>query len=417
VKNPGFGRFWFGESISVLGDATTKIMLPLLAVVTLHAGPVAMGVITAAAWLPWLVIGLPAGAWVDRIPARTVMIVADVVSAVALATVPLAWAAGVLGIAQLVMVAGINGTSAVFFRAAYPVLVQHVVPAEQLTAATGRLVGVESASQVVGPGLAGGLIGLLGAAGGLLLDAVSFLVSAACLWRVPSPPHRRVESRPILVDQIRRGLRAVYRDRYLRWFTISGGVSNFGLTGYTAILVLFLVRDVGLDSSRVGLVFALGAVGGVLGASVANRAASTLGSARAVVVLQLVSGPVALLLAFAAPGARVALVPVALFFVGLGVVAGNVVKVAFRMQYLPPDVLGRAVTASQLVNYGTMPLAGLSAGWLGSTLGLRATIAIMAGVHASASLAIMAGPIARLRDLPTRSATDPSLAVPVTPAG
>jgi MFS family permease len=413
LRIPGFGRFWFGESVSVLGDATTKIMLPLLAVISLHAGALAMGVLTAAAWSPWLVIGLPVGAWVDRLPARTVMIAADVVSAVTLATIPLAWAAGVLGIAQLVVVAGINGTCAVFFRAAYPVLVQHVVPAEHLTAATGRLVGVESASQVVGPGLAGWLIGLLGAAGGLLLDAVSFLVSAVCLWRLPSPPPPHVvESRPRIADEIRCGLRAVYRDRYLRWFTISGGVSNFGLTGYAAILVLFLVRDVGLDSSRIGIVFALGAVGGVLGAGLAGRVSSALGSARAVVVLQLVGGPVALLLAFAAPGARVALVPVALFFVGLGVVAGNVVKVAFRMRYLPPSLLGRAVTASQLVNFGTMPLAGLTSGWLGSTLGLRATVAIMAGVHAAASLAVVAGPIARLRELPTRSAADPAVSVP-----
>lgn len=402
-ENPAFRLFWVGEGVSVLGNATSAILVPLLAVVDLHAGAWWMGLLTAAAWLPWLLLGLPAGAWVDRLPARTVMIAADLISAVATVSVPLVWLGGGLGLAQLLAVALVNGCCNVFFRAAYPGLVRSIVAPEHLTAANARTFGTESVMQIAGPGLGGWLAGAVGAAAGLLADAVSFLVSAICLWRIraPRPQRPSASDDAPMTSRIREGMRVVYRDRYLRWFTVSGGISNFGLTGYQAILVLFLVRSVHLAPGRVGLLLALGSAGGLAGAAAAGRLATRLGSARATIAAQLVGGPSVLLLVLAGPGLRSAVVPVALFLVGLGVVAGNVIKGAFRMAYVRADLLARAVTASQVVNFGTMPLAALAAGGLGSTIGLRATVACMAAIHAAASLAIVRGPIRGMRDLPT----------------
>ena len=280
--NRGFTLLWLGEGVSLLGTATTSVLLPLLAVVTLDAGPGWMGALAAATWLPWLVVGLPAGAWVDRLPAQRVMIVADLAAAAALLSVPATFAVGRLSLLQLLAVALLVGTATVFFRAAYPVFLTAVVPAAQLENANARLYGTESAMQVVGPGLGGLLAQLVSAAAGLVLDAVSFLVSAACLARIrprtPHPPRKPVES---LGRQIRAGIDFLRHDRYLPWYVALGSVSNFGLIGYSAILVLHLVRDLGLSPTGVGVLLALGSAGGLVGAAIAPYASRRLGSGRA----------------------------------------------------------------------------------------------------------------------------------------
>ena len=403
--NRNFRLLWFGEGVSVLGSMTTAVVVPLVAVTAFHAGAAWMGVLTAAAWLPWLVVGLPAGAWVDRADARRVMIAADLGAAVSIGSVPVAWAMGLLTLPHLVVAALGVGTASVFLRAAYLPLVPRLVAPDDLATANARLVGTESAMQVVGPGLGGALVALVSAAYAVVVDVVSFLVSALCLHLMDrdrmlpaSPPERREPLRA----EVATGIRVVAHDRFLRFFTLQGGVSNFALTGYAALLVLYLVRDLHLDPRGVGIVMSAGSVGGLVGASVAKGATAWLGDARAMVVLQVLSGPPALLIALAGPGVRVVLVPLGLALVGLGVVGANVIRGTFRMRYTPPQLLARTLSASALVNFGTVPLAGLAAGWLGVHLGVRETIAVMAAIHLVAAVSPVFGPYARMRELPTQ---------------
>lgn len=410
-RNRDFGLLWLGEGVSVLGNATTGVLLPLLAVTTFGAGPAWMGTLTAAAWLPWLLVGLPAGAWVDRLPARRVMLTSDLVAAATLASVPLAWVLDVLTLPHLLLAALGNGVCSVFFRAAYPSLVRQVAPAVQQEAAFARLFGTESAMQVAGPGLGGVLAQALSAAWGLAVDALSFLVSAACLGRLRLRPtsgasdERDDGAEAHLWTRVREGIDYLRGDRLLRWFTIMGGLSNFGLTGYGALLVLFLVRDLRLSPAAVGVVMAVGSVGGLLGACCATRLSTRYGSARVLLWLQVVAGPAALLLPLATPGVGTAYLVAGLLLVGFAVVAGNVIRGAWRNRYVPESMVARQVTTAQVVNYGTMPLAALAAGWLGSALGLRPTIAVMAAVHAVACLAMFASPVRRLRQLPAAQPT------------
>ena len=404
-RNRDFSLLWFGEGVSVLGNATTSVLLPLLAVVAFDAGPGWMGLLTAAAWAPWLVIGLPAGAWVDRQPARRVMVASDLVAAAVLASVPLAWALGRLTLLHVVLAALGNGACTVFFRAAYPALVRRVAPQAQQEQAFARLFGTESAMQVAGPGV-GGLLAQLGSAAlGLAVDAASFLVSAVCLARLRLPPAPPADTLPVapLRTRIREGVDYIRGDRLLRFFTVLGGVSNFGLTGYGALLVLFLVRELHLAPAAVGAVMATGSIGGFLGAAVATRVSARLGSARALVWLQVLAGPTALLLPLATRGAGLALFVLGQLLVGTAVVAGNVIRGAWRNRYVPETMVARQVTTAQVVNLGTMPLAGLAAGWLGTAVGLRPTIALMAAIHAVACLAMLWGPLRGLRDLPERA--------------
>jgi MFS family permease len=404
ARNRNFGLLWFGEGVSVLGNATTSVLLPLLAVVGFDAGAGWMGALTAAAWVPWLLIGLPAGAWVDRLPARRVMVVSDLAAALTLASVPVAWLLDVLTLPHLAVAAFCNGVCTVFFRAAYPALVRQVAPREQQEPAFARLFGTESAMQVAGPGVGGLLAQAVSAAGGLLVDAVSFLVSAVCLWRLKLPdadPQPGEGAEPASLGQrIREGIDYIRHDRILRFFTVLGGLSNFGLTGYAALLVLFLVREVHLGSGGVGLVMAVGSLGGVIGATIATRVSHWLGSARALLALQVLAGPPALLVPLGAPGGGLVAMVAGMLLVGTGVVAGNVVRGAWRNRYVPEHMVARQVTTAQVVNLGTMPLAGIAAGAMGSTLGLRPTIAVMAAIHVVACVSMFWSPLRGLRDMP-----------------
>ncbi len=403
AENRNFRLLWAGEGVCVLGSMTTAVVVPLVAVTVFGAGPGWMGLLTAAAWLPWLVIGLPAGAWVDRLDARRVMIAADLAAAAAIGSVPVAWALGVLTLPHLVAAALGVGAASVFLRSAYLPLVPRVAAPDDLARANARLAGTEAAMQVAGPGLGGALVAVVSAAYVVVADVVSFLVSALCLHRMDPrtlAPRTPPPTREPLRSEVAAGIRVVAHDRFLRFFTLQGGASNFALTGYGALLVLFVVRDLGLDPRGVGTVLALGSLGGLVGAGLARRASDRLGDARAMVTLQVSAGPPALLIALAQPGWGVVLVPLGLALVGVGVVAANVIRGTFRMRYTPAHLLARTMSTSSLVNFGTMPLAGLAAGWLGVHVGVRETIALMGVLHLLASLATLVGPYGRRRTFP-----------------
>ena len=392
-----FHRLWAGESVSLLGNATASVFVPLVAVVGLDASPTWMGLLTACAWLPWFVIGLPAGAWVDRQQPRRVMIGADLVAAAAAASVPVAWFLDALTLPHLVAAAFVGGTCTVFFRAAYPRLVRAVTEDGDAAAAFGRLTGTESFMQVAGPGVAGALLAVLHAATGLLLDAISFLVSAAFLRRMPSVELDESAPEP-LRRRIAQGLRTTVADPFLRFSLGMGGASNFGLTGYGALLVLYLV-DLGLDGGSVGTYFMIAALGGVIGSALGAPLARRIGTGRASTVL-LLGAPVSFLIGLPTQRSQLWLSLLGYILVGVMVVAGNVVRSSWRQRYVPRDLLGRAVTATSTVNYGTMPLAGALSGWLGTAVGVRTSILLMAGVHVIACWLVVLSPLVRLRELP-----------------
>ncbi len=183
-RHRDFRLLWLGETTSTVGTNISRVALPLVAVVTVHASIVQVSALTAAIWLPWLVVGLPAGAWVDRLPRRPVMLVCDLASLVLLLSVPLVACVGVVTFGHLLAVALLTGTASVFFTTAYSVYVPAIVTSEQVRDANAKLQGSEALAQVAGPGLAGLLAQVAGAVSGLVADALSFLASAVCLLRI-----------------------------------------------------------------------------------------------------------------------------------------------------------------------------------------------------------------------------------------
>jgi MFS family permease len=401
-----FRLFWFGQTTSRFGSTITAVALPLIAVTVLDASTLNVALLQAATWTPWLLIGLPAGAWVDRLPRRPVMLACDAASLLLFLSIPVAAWLHALTMGHLLGVALGAGTAAVFFEAAYQVYLPSLVPARQLAEGNAKLQGSEAAAQVCGPGAGGLLTHSFGAVAGVLADALTFAVSAVCLLalrhREPqraSPPPRRA-----LLREISEGLGFLIRDPYLRVLAVFGAVSNLALMGYQTILIVFLVRELDVSPGATGGIIAAMSSGGLLGAVMAAPLARHVGTAHAMLLASLGAAPFALLIPLAAPGPGLALVVIGGVVVGAGVVAGNIIKGSFRQLYTPRHLLGRVLTGMQLLNYGTIPAGALLAGALGTVLGLRPALWIMTAGLVVASGVLLVGPIRRHRDLPTFTA-------------
>lgn len=400
---PDFRLLWVGETVSGLGNSITVVALPLIAVVALDAGSTAVGLLAGAVWLPWLLLGLPVGAWVDRLHKRPLMIACDLVAVTALVSIPLAAWLDALTFQHLVVVALTCGTAAVCFNTAYHSYIRIVLDGRDLLEGNAKLQGSEAVTQVAGPGVAGLLAQAFGAVTALVADAVTFLVSAFCLKRisvVESDHALDDEERASLRRQIIEGLRFVGRDRYLRPMVIWGAVINMALMGYQAVQVVFLVRTVGLNPAMVGLLLTSGSTGGIVGALVATSVSRRLGTGRGLLLLQAVTAPFVLLLPMTTAGPGLLLFAMGAFLVGIGISVANIVVGSFRQTYCPPHMLGRVVATAMMINHSTIPLGSLLGGVLGDAVGYRPAMWIMTGIVAPSWLILALSPMRRERDLP-----------------
>ena len=242
LRTRDFGLLWAGESISGFGSAITTVALPLVAVSTLHASVGMVALLTAATWLPWMLIGLPAGTWVDRWPRRRTLLTADLVSAAVLAAIPIAAWTGVLTVAMLLAAALAAGTSSMFFSLAFNAYLPHLLTSEDRLEGNARLQTSAQAAQVAGPGLGGLLAQLAGPVCGLLADALTFLVSAVCLLSLRAGPEPRSAqaSRPRMIRQIAEGLEPWRHGGFLLPMLAVAATMNFGMMGVFALRIVFL---------------------------------------------------------------------------------------------------------------------------------------------------------------------------------
>ncbi len=419
LRQRNFRLFWTGESISEVGNSVTIVVIPLVAIDTLHASTFIVTLLTATVWLPWVIIGIPAGTWVDRLPPRAVMLACDATSLAVYASVPVAAWCGVLTLAQLIAVALIAGAASVFFNSAYQVLLPGVVDDADLAEANAKLLGSREVAQIGGPGLGGLLAQAAGPATGLLADAVSFAVSFCCLTAM-QPPRDRRPGGPV-GGNVLDGLRFAWRDPYLRAMTAFSSLGNLALTGVSALLVVFLVRTIGLSSALAGLVMASLGVGGVLGALVARRLGRWLGTARALLIAIPAGGCFALLLPLADKGSRLAFACVAMICSGCVVVISNVIVDSFVQAWVPAGILGRVISATWAAGFAMMPVGALLAGVLATALGVRTALWILTAVYAAAGLTFLLTPMRHRRDLPQREDAVPAVGLgacpPPAPAG
>ncbi len=405
VGHRDFRLIWAGQGVSDIGTAVSVVVIPLVAVVYLEASPIEVGVLSAVEWLPWLLIGLPAGVWVDRSRRLRLMVMCDLVRAALLASVPLAAAFGALTIGQLFAAAFGTGLATVLFQVAYQSYLPVLLERDDLAEGNAKLQGTQAVASIIGPGLGGLLAQLLRAPFALLADAASYLVSLLALVRIKAREDDPAPSgnRSVRVE-IAEGTRYVWHDPLLRVMTIGPAIGNLFFIGYEAIVVVFLVRTVHVTASTVGVLMAAGGVGGVLGAAVARPLGRRIGTARTMWFAMLLTSPFGLLIPLTSRGPGLILFVLGNMIVLAGILVYNVTILTFRQNYCPPRMLGRVVATMRFVLFGTMPLGSLLAGALAQTLGNRTALWLVLLGNIVPVFVFGASPVRRIRDLPERPA-------------
>ncbi|HYO43180.1 MAG TPA: MFS transporter [Candidatus Limnocylindrales bacterium] len=383
LRHPDFLKLWTAETISVFGSAITQLALPLIAATVLNVSAFEFGLLTTIEFLPFILLSLPAGVWVDRLRRRPILIAGDLGRALAIGSIPVAFAFDALTIWQLYLVGFVNGCLTVFFDVAYQSYLPSIVDRDQLVEGNSKLEITRSASQILGPGAAGLLIGLLKAPFAMLVDAVSYLVSAIFLFfiRRPEPPVEKHDvhrdgPRPSMRQDMAAGLRYVTGHRWLRSIAATTGTSNFFANVGGAIFVLYLVRDRGLGAEAIGFAFSVGSLGVLAGALTTSRITARIGVGRMLV---------AMAVGFSISGLPVAFSPDALIWWAVavsGLLAGycgvgwNINQISLRQAITPPRMQGRMNATMRFIVWGTMPIGSILGGALGTVIGLHATIVV-----------------------------------------
>ncbi len=382
-----FRRYWNGQTISMFGDQISSIALPLVGVLALHANAAQMGYLAALIWLPSLLFGLHAGAWVDRRGnRRRTMIMADVARALLLTSIPACWAIGqmtghqVLTMWQLYGVAFTVGIFSVLFTVSNPTLFVSLVPRDKYVEGNSLIYGSRALSFVGGPSVGGALVQLLTAPFAVLADAVSFLGSAFFLARIkPEEPPVAPEGETSLMA----GARYIARTPIMRASLAAASVVNFFNFVFFALFVLYATRYLHVRPGVLGLVLGIGAIGGVLGATVTKRLGARFGTGWVYTVSFLVfAAPMALVPAASGPHWLIlAMLMASEFISGFGVMVLDITGGAIYAAVIPHELRSRVTGAFQAVNYGTRPLGALAGGFLGTLLGPRPTlwIAVIGG--------------------------------------
>lgn len=404
-RDPSFLTFWAGQAISQLGTRTGGLALSVLAVSVLRATEADVGILNAASMAAFLLVGLPAGAWVDRWLKRRVMIISDVVRAAAMLVVPVLWALGLLQLWHLFIVAAFVGLATVFFDVAYQSFVPFLVSSREVADANAKLETTAQVAQIGGPALGGGLLSVISAPVLFLAQSVGYAASAIflSLTRDHEPAADRAERQP-LVTEIKEGLSFVLRHRLLRRIVAcTAGINLFTWIAYTLFPILVL-RQLDLGPAGLGVIFSVGSVGGLLGAMMVPRMARLVGEGTLIPL----SAAISALFVFLIPVS--ALVPdkwlsLALLIVSEAgssffVLAYNIMQVSMRQRICPPRLLGRMNASVRFVVYGVMPLSALVAGGLGEWLGVVPSMWISAVGSLLAVAPVLFSPLRSLKTLP-----------------
>ncbi|HEY2072541.1 MAG TPA: MFS transporter, partial [Gaiellaceae bacterium] len=395
---------WAGQSISEVGSQVSQLAIPWLAAVGLHASPIQFSLLGVLGFLPFILFALPAGVWVDRLRRRQILIVGDASRAVLLALIPILWATGVLQIWHLLVLQFVIGIFTVFFDVAYQSYLPALIEREHLVDGNSKLQLTVSVAQVAGPSISGGLIAAVTAPYAIVADAVSFVVSTVFMVRMrhrESVPERAVgEAHPKMWPQVKEGLQWVVGNRYLRAIAGCTGTSNFFGQILFAVFVLYAVRVLHLSSLVLGTVFAVGSIGSIAGALMADRLRKRLGVGPAIVTYAIVFSAAGVLFPLAPRSHPVPFLIAGMAIFGFASVAYNITQVSLRQAITPERLQGRMNAAMRWIVWGTIPLGTLVGGAIGQTIGLRAALWVGAVGSIPVFLWVLLSPVRSITTMP-----------------
>jgi MFS family permease len=404
-----FLRLWAGDTASQLGSSFGGIALPYLAVTVLAASSFQMGMLGTLQGLGFLLIGLPAGALVDRWRKRTVMLSADLGRAVLLLSLTAAWWLGWLTFAQLAVVATAVGVLAVFFDVSYQSYLPFLVGRDHVVEGNAKLQTSQSVSQAAGPAVGGVAIKLLGAADVVAINAAGYLASAGALWRIrhrETPP--APETRRPLRTEIAEGLAFVVRHPLLRRLLACTGIGNLTFSAANALIILYFVRDLHLSAVHIGLIEAVGAIGGLCGALVVTPLTRRIGEGPVIILTAAVFAPMAFICPLAASLPALPTLIIGNVALMGCLVAYNIATVSFRQRLCPPRMLGRMNASARFLIWGTIPIGSFVGGVLSTHIGVLGTLWVAAIAGLASVLPVAISPLWKLRELPSHEEPDES---------
>lgn len=415
LRNPDFLKLWTGQTVSVFGSEITNLAVPIVAALSLRVSPFEFGLLATLEFLPLVLLGLPAGVWVDRLRRRPILIVGDLGRAIALLSIPIAFALNALTIWQLYVVAFVTGSLSVFFDVAYQSYLPSIVERDQLVEGNAKLEITRTTSQRLGPAAAGVLISVFSAPFAVVIDAVSFVFSALFVgWiRHPEPPvaiRDATRPRPPMRNEIAVGLRYVTGHRWLRAIALTNAISNLFAYVADSILILYLVRERGFEATEIGFAFSIGSVGVIVAALITNRVTRIVGVGPMLVITSVGVGiswiPVAVApdaLLFPALTGTI----LALGFFGVG---WNINQISLRQAVTPTRMRGRMNGTMRVISWSTIPLGTIAGGTLGSAIGLHETIWVGALGSVLGFLPVALSSVRHLREMPGSEDDDPPIA-------
>ena len=400
---------WGGQTVSQVGSQVTVLALPLVAIVALRATTLEVGLLSATVTSAYLLVALPAGVLADRVSKRRLMLLCDAAQFVIIGSVPVAQVAGVLTLGQLYVVALSASVFSALFLVAYTGYLPAVVDRERLVDANGKLATTQSVAQIAGPGLGALLVGLFGAARAMTSDALSYVVSAVCLVciRGREPDIVRAGRQPRPASQIREGVGYVLREPILRKAVGWGGTANFFVIMVETLGPVYLVRVVHVRPASVGVLLALGAVGGVVGGLASKPLARRIGSARISWLSMTVFTLPGLLIPLARSGWWTLLFAAGWMSWTFASTLCGVALVSYQQATCPAGMRGRVSATTRWINWGTLPLGGLVGGVLGTVLGVHVTLWIAVIGGCAAGLWLYFSPLRGMRDIPSMAGATP----------
>ncbi len=402
-RHPEFVKLWSAETVSQFGTQFTQLALPLVAIDVLDVSAFQVAALTTVEFLPFLLVSLPAGVWVDRLRRRPILVIGDLSRALLLGSVPVAYWLGHLTMAQLYVVGFLVGIATVFFDVAYQSYLPSIVERQQLIDGNAKLEISRAAAQLGGPGLAGIVINVLRAPAALAFDAVSFVGSALFIFSIRKREHsvRSDAPRRRMREELREGLRYVLTHPFLKNIAACTALFNFfGNMGF-AVLLVFARRELHLSPLAIGLAFTLSNVGPLLAAFNANRISSRFGVGRTIIGASIIGAPTFLVIPFAPEGnAALALLIPAFIVGGLSNVIYNVTQVSLRQAITPERIQGRMNSVMRFIVWGTIPLGAIIGGVLATSIGVQETL-IVSGVGCFLPfLPVLFSPVRGIREMP-----------------
>lgn len=401
-----FRNLWLSHSTSLMGTHISVLAFPLMALTILDASAAEVSMLAAVEFLPALLLGLPAGAWVERWPRRAVLIVSDAGRAVAMAAIPLAYALDILTMGLLYAVAFVIGLGTLFFDVAQLSYLPALVKEEELTDANAKLEGSRSVAQLAGPGAGGVLVQLFTAPIAIAVDVLSYAVSAVFLARVrgSGAPPEHIE-RMTLRKEVAEGVRFVFKHPLVRPLALGALAADLAFAAVLALQVPYAAETLDLDSGVIGVALGIGSAGGLLGAVVSTAAADRFGAGRTLVASIVVfsAGAAMVPLATGAVGFTAAL-----FVVYLGVVVFNILQMTICQTATPAHLLGRMNATLRFLSWGAVPLGAALGAALISPLGLRGVLWSAAAVCALSVVPPLFSKVRGLRHAEEDPAADPT---------